>query len=160
SYAGAQVRKRIEQAADRYGFHVEGIDVPHKENAYLALDVDRCEAVIVDVRGRDVPAWVFAYLLGRLVPTIKLAPLPQNETACGLPLPPLVAGLQMDRREPGVESLLYWRTADDLTHQLMHAFEKLADEPTVLGGEKAGLRYFDSIGRRHARVFISNSGDV
>jgi len=73
-------------------------------------------------------------------------------------LPPLVRGLQMDRREPAVEAVTYWRDADDLVYQLGRAFEKLDQSPTRLEHRSEGDLYFARIGRRPTRLFLSNAG--
>jgi hypothetical protein len=63
----------------------------------------------------------------------------------------------MDISEPGVESVTYWRDADDLIYQLERAFRKLDEEQTVFQEGRRGELYFQSIGRRPARIFISNA---
>jgi hypothetical protein len=159
-YGGVTTQKQIELAAGRHGFLCKPILVPHESNSDLALDLEECEAVILGVRADKLPPWVFAYVHGRLIPSIKLVRVAKNELPHEVRLPPLVKGLQMDEREPAVESLIYWRAPDDLVYQLSECFEKLDEEPTELRREEEGVRYFMSIGRRPARVFISNAGAV
>jgi hypothetical protein len=50
--------------------------------------LEQQEAVILDVRGMDLPEWIFPYVYGRLVPTIKLARLEPNEVISIVRLPP------------------------------------------------------------------------
>jgi hypothetical protein len=158
AYAKPGVLRRIEETADLSGFEIGIIELPHEHNALLALELDKYEAIILDVRGTDIPVWVFSYVYGRLVPTIKLARLQPKEVLGLITLPPIVQGLRMDADEPGVESVLYWRDAEDLIWQLDRAFRKMDEGQTVFKKGQQGVLYFESIGRRPARVFISNSG--
>jgi hypothetical protein len=140
SYRSPKVLSAIEQVAHGANFQVEVREIPYEHNALFALDLDAHEAVILDVRGSDLPAWVFAYVYGRLIPTIKLARVLENETPDKVALPPIVMGLRMDENEPGVESVTYWRDADDLVWQLSRAFHTLDEEPTVFESANQGNR--------------------
>ena len=156
-YAQPHVLRRIEEAADAAGFELNVLGLPHEHNAFLALELEQQEAVILDVRGTDLPEWVFPYVYGRLIPTIKLARLKPDEVLSSVKLPPIVEGLRMDSSEPGVKSVTYWRDSEDLVCQLERAFRKLDEEQTVFQEGRRGVLYFESIGRRPARVFISNA---
>ena len=70
----------------------------------------------------------------------------------------MIAGTKMDAREPLPEHLLLWRFQEDLYDQLVDALGKLKARSPSLVGSDNGLAYFRSIGRRDARIFISNSG--
>jgi TIR domain len=157
AYADPHVLRRIEEAADASGFELKVLELPHEHNAFLALELEQQEAVILDVRGMDLPEWVFPYVYGRLIPTIKLVRLMPDEVLSSVKLPPIVGGLRMDTSEPGVESVTYWRDPDDLVCQLERAFRKLDEEQTMFQDGRRGVLYFESIGRRPARVFISNA---
>jgi len=157
AYADPQILARIEYAAGLGGFTTKVVEIPADHNALFALSLDKYPAVVLDVRGKDLPKWVFAYVYGRLIPTIKLARVLPKEIPCSLPLPPLVMGLRMDAREPGVESVTYWRDPDDLVSQLTAAFRKLNERQAPFKDGRHGELYFDSIRRRPARVFISNA---
>jgi len=159
AYAKDKILARISDVADRHGFKIGTVPVPHTHNAYLALEFDQYEAIILDVRGADLPDWVFPYAHGRLVPTIKLARLEPGEVLGKIVMPPIVEGLRMDPAEPGVESVLYWRDADDLILQLERAFLKLDEGQTEFKKDDEALFYFESIGRRPANIFISNAGN-
>ena len=157
AYGGSKVRKAIKEAAVWRGFGCKDIEVPISHNALFALELAKCEAVVLDVRGDMVPKWVFAYIYGRMIPSIKLVNIVPGELPSSIDLPPLVEGLRMDENEPGVESVIYWRDANDLSFQLQRDFKKLKQGPTWLREEHEGLSYFGTIARRPARVFISNS---
>jgi len=159
AYATKKVLARIAEVAKRYGFSIRTLPVPHQHNAHLAVTLDQYEAIILDVRGTDLPDWVFPYAHGRLVPTIKLARLEPREVLGNFVMPPIVEGLRMDEAEPGVESVLYWRDADDLILQLERAFAKLDERQTEFKKDDEALFYFESIGRRPANIFISNAGN-
>jgi hypothetical protein len=159
AYATKEVLARIAEVADLYGFNISPLPVPHQHNAHLAVKLDQYEAIILDVRGTDLPDWVFPYAHGRLVPTIKLARLRPREVLGNFVMPPIVEGLRMDSAEPGVESVLYWRDADDLILQLDRAFARLDERQTEFKKDDEALFYFESIGRRPAHIFISNAGN-
>jgi hypothetical protein len=160
AYAKPKTLALIRKAADLASFGVEECEIPYEHNAFFALALDRYEAVILDVCKRDLPDWVFAYVYGRLIPSIKLVRVLPGEIPTEVPLPPLVKGLRMDEREPGVESVIYWRDTSDLIWQLERAFHKLDEEQTVFHEGREGVLYFKSIGRRPARIFISNANDA
>jgi hypothetical protein len=157
-YGDDRVVESLTAVARLRGFALRTLEVPHEHNALFALDLDQYEALIMDVRGEDVPQWVFAYTYGRLIPTIKLARMAPDEAPATVPLPPLVAGLRMDPEEPGVESVTYWRDTQDLVYQVDRALKKLDEDQTVFHDGDRGTVYFESIGRRPARLFISNAG--
>jgi len=159
-YGQSSIYALIEKAAARSVFRCERMTLPLQHNAYLSLELDKYQALILDVRGDTLPEWVFAYVHGRLIPTLKLVRVKPSEIAANLRLPPLVEGLRMDENEPGVECVIYWRDGDDLFDQLTQAFQKLDEEPTQLTKPHEGQIYFNSIGRSPARVFISNAGKV
>jgi hypothetical protein len=159
-YGARRTFSLIKKAAALSMFRCETVTVPMKHNAYLSLQLDAFEAVILDVRGDLVPEWVFAYVLGRLIPSLKLVRVKPWEVPAKVDLPPLVEGLRMDDNEPGVESVIYWREADDLIDRLTQAFQKLDEEPTRLSKPNEGAIYFNAIGRAPTRVFISNYGKV
>jgi TIR domain len=158
AYAKDDVLQRIRATADDSGFKIKTIELPYEHNALFAVALDKYEAVILDVRGTELPEWVFAYVYGRLVPTLKLARLEPGETLGTIRLPPIVEGLRMDADEPGVESVLFWRDTEDLVAQLDRAFRKMDEGQTVFKKGAAGRLYFQTIGLRSARVFISNAG--
>lgn len=160
AYGGSMVQKMIEEAAVLRGFDCKEIEVPTTHNALFALALAKCEAVLLDVRGDMVPKWIFAYIYGRMIPSIKLVNVGPKELPSSIDLPPLVKGLRMDQNEPGVESVIYWRNANDLSFQLRHDLEKLKKGPTRLREKHEGVSYFGTIVRRPARVFISNSSAV
>jgi hypothetical protein len=160
AYGGSKVRKVIEEAAVWRGFECKEIEVPTTHNALFALALAKCEAVLLDVRGDMVPKWVFAYIYGRMIPSIKLVNVGPGEMPSSIDLPPLVEGLRMDETEPGVESVIYWRDTNGLSFQLQRDFKKLKQRPTRLRKKHEGLSYFGTIARRPARVFISNSSAV
>jgi hypothetical protein len=159
-YGEKAVFEAIAKAAAGSGFRCERMTVPTEHNAYLSLQLDAYPAVILDVRGDTLPEWVFAYVHGRLIPSLKLVQVKPSEVPADVRLPALVRGLRMDDNEPGVESVIYWRQADDLFDQLSQAFHKLDQEPTRLRRRREGQIYFNSIGRAPARVFISNDGTM
>jgi hypothetical protein len=159
AYATKKVLARIAEVAGRYGFTISTLPVPHQHNARLAVTLDQYDAIILDVRGTDLPDWVFPYAHGRLVPTIRLARLGPREVLGNFVMPPIVEGLRLDSAEPGVESVLYWRDADDLILQLERAFLKLDERQTEFKKDDEALFYFESIGRRPANIFISNAGN-
>src|SRR5262249_2948911 len=66
-YADRKTLKLIEEAAGLAGFTTEALEIPIDHNALFALDLDNYEAVVLDVRGLDLPEWAFAYVYGRLI---------------------------------------------------------------------------------------------
>src|SRR6185503_11509430 len=72
AYGGKSVHERIKDAASICGFEFVPIEIPFVHNAEFALALDGCEAVVLDVAGEVLPTWVFSYVHGRLIPSIKL----------------------------------------------------------------------------------------
>lgn len=134
------------------------ISVHHHHNALLLQKIDQCDAVILDCREALLPAWITACLLVRPVPTIKLVRVEEHEQLPEIALHPLIAGTKMDAREPLPEHLLFWRVEKDLQDQLVDILERINSPSPALVKPDQGLAYFRSIGRRKAKIFISNSG--
>ena len=160
AYGGEGTYNSIKEAAALSTFRTERIMVPMQHNAYFALELDKFEAVILDVRADFLPEWVFAYVHGRLIPSLKLVRVKSPEIPVNLKLPSFVQGIRMDENEPGVESVIYWREPEDLVDQLTQAFQNLDEEPTHQDKSGDGDIYFKAIGRPQARLFISNHGQV
>lgn len=156
AYGGGAVRNKIARAAQQSGFEFRELVTPYEHNIDFSFALEECEAIVLDVSCATLPPWIFAYTHGRLIPSIKLAQVSTRQLHHQLAVPPMVNALKMDSREPGVESLTYWRDSKDLVYQLNKAFSKLDEEPTQLRSKNEGTNYFKSIGRRPARVFISN----
>lgn len=153
-----EVFRVVGELAALHGMQCEPVNVDLKDNVDLALRLERYETVAMDVRGTSLPDWVFSYVYGRFLPTVRLARIEAHEVASGVALPPLVRGLQMDAAEPSVESVIFWRDDEDLETQLSKTFQKLRVRGTKLHDVDDAKTYFESIGRRPARLFISNSG--
>ena len=62
----------------------------------------------------DLPEWVFPYVYGRLIPTIKLARLETGRSYSECHLAPIVEGLRMDAADRVSSRVTYWRDAEDL----------------------------------------------
>jgi hypothetical protein len=145
-------------AVDAYSFSLYPINTQHRHNALLLQQIDACDAVILDCRAATPTNWIIAYLLARPVPTIKLVPVDAAKQLCDICLHPVVDGTKMDECEPFPEHLLFWRVEEELYNQLIDILERLHGRPAALGKWETGEKYFQTIGRRKARIFVSNSG--
>jgi hypothetical protein len=160
AYGGKKVREAMIRCAELQGMRCVELTVPTQHNTHFASTLDEFECVVLDVRGNAwLSEWVFAYLYGRFVPSVKLVHLLPNELATSIRLPPLVRGLRMADEEPGVESVIYWRDESDLVEQLSRALKRVGAHGTELRSSREAATYFGSLGRRPGRVFVSNSGD-
>lgn len=154
---GKDVREQVKECAELQGMLCEPLPVPDLHNAHFAMALDKYEFAVLDVRGESLPEWVFAYVYGRFVPTIKIARVHRGELPSSVSLPPLVNGLRMDPNEPGVESVIYWRDPKDLCSQLSRSLKRISRRGTVLRSPEQGVSYFDTIGLPPARLFVSNA---
>jgi hypothetical protein len=162
--AGEPAQAAVGEAAIRDAIAVHALSLypispHHNHNALLLQKIDQCDAVILGCRKEaSIPSWVTACLLVRPVPTIKLVQVKEQEQLPEIALHPLITGTKMDDREPLPEHLLFWRVEEDLQDQLVDVLEKINSPSPALVEPGKGLAYFRSIGRKKAKIFISNSG--
>jgi nucleoside phosphorylase len=123
----------------------------------FALRLDECDFILIDVGSKSIPTWVYPFLHGRFIPTVRLmhqataddrkaAPVLDNDDA-------LTAAGVMD------EVVIHWSTSDELITQLERQVEKLFQLRRPFLSEEEGLRYLRSLGRRKESIFISNAGE-
>jgi nucleoside phosphorylase len=154
------VRDAIHQCLRDEGFSFEEVEPRFLQNFEIAIHLDRFDFLVMDVGPDLTPSWVFPYVQGRFLPTIKLFHLADDQAASIDVLPPLAAGQLLRTSGPDQNSLIFWREEDDLLVQLRKQLNKLDSERTELVELEEGHRYFRSLGRTQAKVFISNASEV
>lgn len=127
------------------------------DNAFqFALQLDLCDFVVVDVGARSGSSWIYPFLQGRFIPTVRL--LHQADSSGSRKnATPLDSDSAL--RAVGVkdEVVIQWRSTEDLTVQLERQVEKLFQPRLPFQSETEGQRYFRSLGRRQMSIFISNA---
>lgn len=133
---------------------------PESANSYqFALKLDECDFVVTDVGMSSIPAWVYPFLQGRFIPTVRLLHQAANGSESGRRDTSL---LDADNvlRDAGVSDYLIirWSTLEELTAQMERQVEKLFQPRKPFRSEQEGWDYFRSLGRRQMSIFISNAG--
>ena len=151
-----EIRERIKGSVEHYGYsnHIEDVRLDCRHPHEYALQLDDFELIIVDIDVRRRFSWLFPYIYGRFIPTIKLYRLEEGETPSDAHIPQLLKGIQSDSQH---ESVVFWRHEDDLIKQIHYHMARLKSDRIEFRSRQGGDRYFDSIGRRPASVFISNA---
>ena len=135
----------------------EFIDLSFDQNFEFALRLDQYDFIILDVSPNFLPSWVYPFIYGRFVPSIKLIHLPYN--SANLKLPKLVSGQLFKSFFEGSDSVIYWRNEDQLFHEIEQQLKKFSTERKEFHSFEEGFKYFKSLGLRRDNIFISNASD-
>jgi nucleoside phosphorylase len=123
----------------------------------FALQLDECDFAVIDIGSTRTPSWIYPFLQGRFIPTVRLQ---YQSSRHNEPKKSLILDADEALRAEGVndELVIRWRTLDDLTTQLERHVEKLFQPREPFQSEKEGDDYFRNLGRREVSIFISNAG--
>jgi nucleoside phosphorylase len=154
---------RIKALIDKSNFAPEFATFGNPDGVQVTVKFDQYDFVILDVRPGVLPDWVYPYVQGRLIPSIRLF-----YTAEERPELPLFVQSQFMR---GVatddEPVLFWQDPEQLIKKIETHLSKMKrlNEPSknrpYFADKDSGLKYFRSAGRRHElKIFLSNASDA
>ncbi|MFY9826981.1 MAG: TIR domain-containing protein [Thermoanaerobaculia bacterium] len=149
-----QISKLLRKAA----YEPEELALVFETNYQFALNLDECEFLIIDV-GSTLPAWVFPFVHGRFVPTIKILYLPTLDSS-SINLSPLVTGQLIQGMGSTDNSVIFWRDEDELLGQLTKQISKFDQDRLEFRTPGEGIGYFRSLGRGQHYVFVSCAHDL
>jgi hypothetical protein len=149
----------IRELVENLGFSPVSLDAGVVSKFRTALQLDDLDFIVLDAQSKKLPAWLYPYIRGRFIPTIKL----YSESATGQETifePPWETGelLKNVARPEGMA--VRYGTADSLMRGLAAHVERLREERTLFRTQSEGSRYFRSLSRRRDQVFISNAGEA
>lgn len=164
--AGAASRRVYKQSHDgvrellnRLGYETRDLHFDSESNFKIALDLDSFDFVVIDVNPSLSPPWIYPFIHGRFVPSVKLFHLPGSKSS-EESLPPLVKGQLLPGMTPGDDPILFWRKPEELLSKLEQQLQKLKSDRKTFASREEGWRYFRGLGRPPAKIFVSNSGDA
>jgi hypothetical protein len=126
---------------------------------HFALELENFDFIILDTSYNDLPDWLYPFLRGRFIPTIKVcrgSAGPDEQLA----EPPWETGELLRRVAAAADRTVRYNSPRDLRRGLARHVERLREERTLLRSLSDGRRYFRSLGRKRSRVFISTSSAV
>ncbi len=152
--------EEVMEMLQRSAFRPEIVPFRFKTPAEAILALRGYDFLIVEVNPELQPEWITSFLLGRYVPCLKLFAIPPGADRATANLPPLFPRYAVKRFRDPVDSVIYWSSSEELL-QLLGAHVKKFDYGTLtFRSGQDGDRYFKSIGREPAKVFISNAGEA
>ena len=155
STLGPRIRDQLWQD----GYSPVDVDLKFEEPLRFLLDLDQLDFIVVEVGSPDLPPWVYAFIHGRFVPSIKLCHVPES-TSMTTPVDALISGKLASKVARSGEPVIYWSDGEDLEVKLDRHLMKFRDARTPFATLEDGLRYFRGLGRPDGRIFVSNAGDA
>jgi hypothetical protein len=150
----------LTQGISRFGYEVEVLSPKFARDFQFALDLDSYDFLILDVRESLLSPGVLGFVHGRFVPTIKLYHLDEGESPSLAMLPPLLSGYRIEYGSETAEPVIYWHDPKILVSECTRHVQKFEEVRTEFYTREDGDKYFYSIGRRRANVFVSNAGEI
>jgi len=141
------------------GFTPVNLDVGISDAFRFALELDEFDFMVLDTGYTDLPNWLYPFLSGRFMPTIKVcrgSAGPEEQLA----EPPWETGELLRRVAAPGDLIVRYNSRRELRSGLARHVERLREERILLSSVGDGLRYFRSLGRRRGRVFISTTSAV
>jgi hypothetical protein len=141
------------------GFTPVNLDVGISDAFRFALELDEFDFMVLDTGYTDLPNWLYPFLSGRFMPTIKVC---RGSAGPGEQLaePPWETGELLRRVAAPGDLIVRYNSRRELRSGLARHVERLREERILLSSVGDGLRYFRSLGRRRGRVFISTTSAV
>lgn len=139
------------------GYGTENVDLDFENSLTFSLKLDRFDFVILSVDPEVNPPWIYPFIHGRFIPSIKLFHLSASAAVENLPL--LLSRHLIQGVNTVEDSILFWRTENELLDKFKTQLNKFDLARTELDTLEKGNRYFKSIGRKPLYVFISNAND-
>jgi V8-like Glu-specific endopeptidase len=154
-----ELSERLREVGGKHNYEVDVLDPERLDYGRLA-SLDRYDLLVIDVSGRYVPEDLFAFAHSRLIPSIKLVPLMENEFPNTVKLPLVSAKLRATATDP----MLYWRNPEELLLAVDRELKELERLYATEDRQHAkttddAARYFGSLGRARLRVFLSNASE-
>jgi hypothetical protein len=122
----------------------------------FALELDKCDFVVVDLGSRHVPQWIYPFLHGRFIPVVRLLHQEPGRARRDLFLLDDDDALRQARVDEDL--FIRWSTPEELKVRLERQVEKLFQPREPFQSAKEGRDYFNNLGRRQISIFISNAG--
>jgi hypothetical protein len=141
------------------GFTPVDLNVGISDAFRFALELEELDFIILDIGYTDLPSWLYPFLSGRFIPTIKVC---RASASPGEQLtePPWETGELLRRVAAPGDLIVRYKSPRDLRSGLARHVERLREERILLSSLGDGHRYFRSLGRKRGRIFISTTSAV
>lgn len=149
----------IRDVIKNLGFSPISLDTSAANTFSFALQLDQLDFIVLDTQSAKLPTWVYPFISGRFMPTIKL----RSKSAGPEPgsSDPLWETSQLlDGVAQPSEVAVSYDNSDELVSGLAAHAERLREERILFRSLQEGSRYFRSLGRRREQVFISNTAEA
>jgi nucleoside phosphorylase len=150
----------IRQTLSDRGYLLEDVQMRFSNTFLLAKHLDQFDFIIADVSSPMLPSWIYPFIYGRFIPTIKLSHRHLVEAPSPSSLPLVGTGEALNIATASDQVILYWDSAEELESRLSQELDKLNRDRRQFESASDGTRYFRSLGRRSVPVFVSNANDA
>jgi hypothetical protein len=154
-YSG-KVLRALEREVEPFYDQPRVLDLEFRRVADFCRVLQECELLIVETRDGLLPGWALGFVMGRFIPTIRL--FHTGGAGARSALPPLVERYVQSGPVSDLAPAIAWSDPASLARELRSHLLKFHSERIDLDAPDAGEKYFRSIGRPAAKLFISNSG--
>jgi hypothetical protein len=152
-------RNMIHGLIQSLGFSPVSLDTSVTDTFRFALQLDELDFIVLDLQCTSLPVWLYPFISGRFIPTIKLRA--KNSASAGhVPEPPWETGELLESVAEPEEIAVWYKTSRDLRNGLATHVSRLREERIFFRSLGDGTRYFRSLGRRYGKIFISNTSEA
>lgn len=153
-----ELSNRLREVGSAHNYTVEILD-PEQLDYGSLVSLDHYDLLVLDASGLLTPPDLFGFAHSRLIPSIKLVPLREDDFPTTVKLPVVSARL----RDTPTDPLIYWRTTEELVlavdRELTELERLTAEDLQQAKTAEDAARYFNSLGRARLRVFLSNASE-
>jgi hypothetical protein len=152
----AEASAMIHDLLDDAGYSPVVPDVNRIDAAHAARIFDACDFIMIDVLSSDLPPWIFPFVEGRFVPSIKLAVTSSSAKGVRV-LPSLIESEALSSAGSVNRQVIWWHDVEELEIELERHVNRLHIPRHQFQSLEEGHGYFSSIGRAAGRVFLSTA---
>ncbi|WP_028067179.1 TIR domain-containing protein [Solirubrobacter soli] len=155
--SGSCFRAIREQILER-GYTPVEVSWRDSSNLDLCLVLDTFDLVAIDVTPGGLPAWLYSFVHGRAVPSLRLLHLSAeiDREALG----PLVSGQLLRGVSVVDDPVVIWQDLDEAREKVRRQLLPLWSSRKQFSTLSDGLKYFRGQGRKGRKVFVSNFNDA
>jgi hypothetical protein len=152
----ASARRTIRDVLEAAGYRVDDLRYARDRAPWLA-DTDHHDFLVIDIRARDIPAWLHPLLHGRFVPMVRLIHHTPGSNPDSM-FPGLLREEAIEWAGGSGQWAICWSQVEELESRLRPMVDKLQRPRRQFRSREEGIGYFQSLGRsEQGSVFISNA---
>lgn len=152
---------RLAQKIGPLGFKLVELRPKFDKSYEFCLAMDELDFLILDEHPALLSPWISGYIFGRFFPCIRLCHLENDEPDRSVKFSSLLyMYYNLNPKSERMDSIIFWRNQKQLITQTIRHIDKFERERDIFKTREEGDKYFLSLGRRRAKVFVSNADSV